>query len=124
MAFSSRAEVVADAGVNALAGQLLNGLPTRLQRRMAEVVNELGEELSHARWRERVYQARCAAGMLVSGAFDVASSQLIAGSSNVGARPAQLIASWEPLRDLARFAVSEEYLLLRWNSVDAGRRRR
>jgi hypothetical protein len=91
---------------------------------MSEVVHELGDELSHARWRERVYQARCSAGMLVSGNFDVAASQLIAGSSNAGARAAQLIASWEPLRDLARFAVSEEYLLLRWSSVDSGRRRR
>lgn len=123
-AFSARPDVGADSSVNALAGQLLNGLPTRLQRRMSEVVHELGDDLSHARWRERVYQARCSAGMLVSGAFDVAASQLIAGSSNAGARPAQLIASWEPLRDLARFAVSEEYLLLRWSSVDSVRRRR
>jgi hypothetical protein len=123
-AFSTRVDAPTDPGVNALAGQLLNGLPTRLQRRMSEVVHELGDDLSHARWRERVYQARCSAGMLVSGAFEVAASQLIAGSSNAGARPAQLVASWEPLRDLARFAVSEEYLLLRWNSQDANRRRR
>jgi hypothetical protein len=123
-AFAARSEGPTDPSVSALAGQLLNGLPTRLQRRMSEVVHELGDELSHARWRERVYQARCSAGMLVSGNFDVAASQLIAGSSNAGARAAQLIASWEPLRDLARFAVSEEYLLLRWSSVDSGRRRR
>ncbi|MFO0630863.1 MAG: hypothetical protein U0325_35270, partial [Polyangiales bacterium] len=56
-AFSSRASHSTDSGVNALAGQLLNGLPARVQRRMSEVVHELGDELTYDRWRERVYQA-------------------------------------------------------------------
>ncbi|MEZ4392573.1 MAG: hypothetical protein R3A48_15910 [Polyangiales bacterium] len=123
-AFGEDRESHRDAAVSALAMQLLDGLPARAQRAMADAVASLGERLTYEAWREAVQHARFNAAMLVSGAFDVASAQLIAASANPGARAPQLIATWEPLRDLARFATSEEYFLIRWSVSDAARRRR
>lgn len=123
-AFGEKNDSHPDAAVSALAMQLLDGLPARAQRAMADAVAALGERLTYEAWREAVQHARVNAAMLVSGAFDVASAQLIAASANPGARPPQLIATWEPLRELARFATSEEYFLIRWSVNDAARRRR
>jgi len=124
LAFGPPAEDRPDPGVASLAGRLIDGLPARGQRRMQELVAELGPRLSYLAWRDAIAQARSFAGLLVSGSFAVAARELIALSPHAGASPAKLIATWEPLRELARFAASEEYLLLRWHLEESARRRR
>lgn len=123
MAFGPPQELRADPAVASLAGRLLDGMPARAQRRMQDLVAELGDRAAYVPWRNAVAQARAFAGLLVSGSFPVAAQELVALSPHAGAAPSTLIATWEPLRELARFAASEEYLLLRW-SVDEGARRR
>lgn len=123
-AFGQSLDTPADAAVRALAMQLLDGLPARSQRALGDVVLNLGDRLTYDNWRDAVQQARSNAAMLVSGAFDVAAAQLIAASANPQGRAAQLVSTWEPIRELARFATSEEYILLRWTLSESARRRR
>ena len=69
-------------------------------------------------------QARARAGLLVSGDFFESSRWLLASApAEVPRSLSWAFVEWEPLRDLLRFAVSEEYLMLRWPNSD-GRRRR
>lgn len=124
LAFGPPSELRAEPSVASLAGRLIDGLPARAQRRMQDLAADLGPRLSYVAWRDAVAQARSFAGLLVSGSFGVAAQELIALSPHAGSKPAKLVASWEPLRELARFATSEEYLLLRWHVDESARRRR
>jgi hypothetical protein len=110
--------------VAAAAAQLMDATPTRLHRQLRAYVEELGGSLTPARWRAVIDQARARAGLLVSGDFFEASRWLLASAPvEVPRSLSWALVEWEPLRDLLRFAVSEEYLMLRWPNSD-GRRRR
>ncbi len=79
---------------------------------------QLGDRLTWASWREAVAHAQMHAAMLVCGDFRTAAESILRGApQGVSREPAQALASYPPLRALARFAVSEEYLLLRWQRV-------
>lgn len=113
-----------DPAVAAAAAQLMDATPTRLHRQVRAYVEELGPALTPARWRAVIDQARARAGLLVSGDFLESARWLLATApSEVPRSLPWAFVEWEPLRDLLRFAVSEEYLLLRWPNTD-GRRRR
>jgi hypothetical protein len=106
------------------AAQLMDATPTRLHRQVRAHVEELGGSLTPARWRAVLDQARARAGLLVSGDFFESSRWLLASApAEVPRSLSWAFVEWEPLRDLLRFAVSEEYLMLRWPNSD-GRRRR
>lgn len=110
--------------VAAAAAQLMDATPTRLHRQLRAYVEELGPSFTPARWRSVIDQARARAGLLVSGDFFEASRWLLASAPmEVPRSLSWALVEWEPLRDLLRFAVSEEYLMLRWPNSD-GRRRR
>ncbi len=123
-AFGAPSSDKVDPAVAATAAQLMDATPTRLHRQVRAYVEELGPSLTPARWRAVIDQARARAGLLVSGDFLESTRWLL--SSAPPEVPRSLpwaFVEWEPLRDLLRFAVSEEYLLLRWPNTD-GRRRR
>ena len=113
-----------DPAVAAAAAQLMDATPTRLHRQIRAYVEELGGSLTPARWRAVIDHARARAGLLVSGDFFESSRWLLASAPlEVPRSLSWALVEWEPLRDLLRFAVSEEYLMLRWPNSD-GRRRR
>lgn len=113
-----------DPAVAAAAAQLMDATPTRLHRQVRAYVEELGPSLTPARWRAVIDQARARAGLLVSGDFFESARWLLATApAEVPRSLPWAFVEWEPLRELLRFAVSEEYLLLRWPNADARRRR-
>jgi hypothetical protein len=104
-----------DPAVGRLASRIFDALQPRVQRRAQDLVAQLGDRLSWASWREAVAHAQMHAAMLVCGDFRTAAESILRGApQGVSREPAQALASYPPLRALARFAVSEEYLLLRW----------
>ena len=123
-AFGAPASERVDPAVAAAAAQLMDATPPRLHRQIQAYVQELGPALTPARWRAVVDQARARAGLLVSGDFFEASRWLLASAPvEVPRSLSWALVEWEPLRDLLRFAVSEEYLMLRWPNTDNRRRR-
>jgi hypothetical protein len=98
-----------------VAARLVDGVLPRVQRRLEDLVGELGDRLTAEAWRSAVSHAQHRAGLWVSGDFGAAAEALLAGAPREVPRDVgQALLEWEPLRDLARFAISEEYLLLRW----------
>jgi hypothetical protein len=117
VAFGGRSEGGrVDPAVGRLARALVDGLSPRTQRRVEALVAELGTRLTYAAWRDAVEVARMLAGMLVAGDFEPASQEVLAAYPWAGPSPAEAIRVHQHLRELARFAVSEEFLLLRWRT--------
>ena len=113
-----------DAAVARLATLLQDSIPAKAQRRVRELVDELGSAFTWASWRKAVAIARTRAGMLLAGDFGVAAMEVLATDATADADTRKAIVTHEPLRDLARFATSKEYLLLRWQVDETGRWRR
>ncbi len=101
-----------------LAQELLATLSPRTQRRLEDLLRQLetaGTPFTEERWQYAMEIARARAGLLVSGDFGVAARMVVArhrGGGEPDVRGA--LDTLEPLRDLARFAVSEQYLAVRW----------
>ncbi|MFO0607371.1 MAG: hypothetical protein U0324_29675 [Polyangiales bacterium] len=111
-----------DASVSRIAARLYEGIPPRALRRLQDLVEQLGPRLTWPAWQGAVAAARDHAAMLVCGDFRAAAEALLEEAPPDVPRDASAaVASWEPLRDLARFAVSEEYLLLRWQRLRVDR---
>ncbi len=107
-----------DPTVARLATRVFEALPPRAQRHAQDLVAQLGDRLTWQTWREAVAHAQMHAGMLVCGDFRTAAENILLGApAGIPRDPAEALASYPPLRALARFAVSEEYLLLRWQRV-------
>ncbi len=107
-----------DPAIGRLATRVFEALPPRTQHRAQELVAQLDDRLTWPSWREAVAHAQMHAGMLVCGDFRVAAENILSGAPSAVPRdPAAALAVYPPLRSLARFAVSEEYLLLRWQRV-------
>ena len=107
-----------DPAIARLATRVFEALPARTQRRAQELVEQLGDRLTWQSWREAVAHAQMHAGMLVCGDFRVAVENILHGApASIPRDPVTALAVYPPLRALARFAVSEEYLLLRWQRV-------
>ncbi|MEZ4409988.1 MAG: hypothetical protein R3A52_26460 [Polyangiales bacterium] len=97
------------------AGRLVDTIAPRIQRPLRDLVMELGPRLTPGAWRSAVHQARVHAGLLVSGDVSAAlESVMRAAPEAVPRDPSRALAVYEPLRELVRFAASDEYLLLRW----------
>lgn len=104
-----------DARVAKIAGRMLDGMTPRLQKRLRDLVNELGPRLTWAHWNNTAQIARVNAALLISGDVRTAVEEVLGASPRgVPGDPAVAARTYEPLRELMRFASSEEYVLLRW----------
>lgn len=104
-----------DARVAKIAGRMLDGMTPRLQKRLRDLVNELGPRLTWAHWNNAVQIARVNGALLISGDVRTAVEEVLGASPRgVPGDPAVAARTYEPLRELMRFASSEEYVLLRW----------
>ncbi len=107
--------------VTRLARELVAALTPRSQKRLEDLLAELAVSktpFSETTWVAAADRARARAGLLSSGDFAVASQMVVirhrgGGSADVPAEIHKL----EALRDLARFAVSDVYLRMRWESI-------
>ena len=102
-----------------IAQELIASLSPRSQKRLQDLLRTLddaGMPFTEERWLYAMEIARARAGLLVSGDFGVAARMVVARHRGGGGEPdvRAALATLEPLRDLARFAVSEQYLALRW----------
>ena len=114
-AFGTEAPGKLDAPVARLATRLFDAVPPRQHRHVQDLVAQLGAKLTWSAWRETVAHAQMHAGMLVCADFRVAAESILRGAPpTVSRSPREALDVYPPLRALARFAVSEEYLLLRW----------
>lgn len=114
-AYGRQSSARLDPAVATLAARLVDGQPPRTQRRLEDLVRDLGERLDADIWSHAVTQAQARAGLMVSGDFAAAAEVMLREAPpEVSRDPRLAILNYEPLRELARFAVSEEYLLLRW----------
>jgi tetratricopeptide (TPR) repeat protein len=110
------------ATVTRLARELVAALTARSQKRLEDLLVELSRSpmpFSEQNWLAIADRARARAGLLTSGDFAVASQMVVirqrgGGTADVAAEIHKL----EALRDLARFAVSDAYLRIRWDSVN------
>jgi tetratricopeptide (TPR) repeat protein len=103
-----------------LAAKLKKNVPYKVSKRLVELFQELGStSWSSVRWRTVVHQTGNRAGLLLSGDLRTAVEILIQERSNgVSAEPSadelrELAKSYEPFRELLRFALSDEYFHLR-----------
>ncbi|MDP3274731.1 MAG: tetratricopeptide repeat protein [Deltaproteobacteria bacterium] len=105
------------------ARDLVELLPPRAQKRIEEILEEQSHSaggFSESLWIEAMEGARARAGLLACGDFAVASQIVVVrslGGGNANVRDA--IATLESLRDLARFAISDFYLRIRWDSASS-----
>jgi len=116
-------------GTAQIARELVSAMAPRTQRRAQELLAELdrlGRPFTYESWLNLSECARVRAGLLVSGEFEIAARIVVSRHRPTGGEPDVLgaLASVEPLRDLARFAVGEQYLLSRWRPDQIVRPRR
>ena len=105
-------------GTGEIAGNLRKNVPYKVSKRLVEVFQEMGStSWSSVRWRKVVAETGNQTGLLLSGDLQAAVRSILrAGKLDADAEPrelARLAASYEPLRELLRFAVSETYFRLR-----------
>ncbi|MDB4980264.1 MAG: Tetratricopeptide 2 repeat protein, partial [Myxococcales bacterium] len=103
------------------ATDLKKNVPYKISKRLVELFQELGTTpWSSVRWRSIVQATGNRAGLVLSGDLATAA-RLVAGQNGHAGLPAPasadelraLARTNEPLRDLLRFAISEDYFVLR-----------
>jgi hypothetical protein len=92
-----------------VAARLVDGVLPRVQRRLEDLVGELGDRLTAEAWRSAVSHAQHRAGLWVSGDFGAAAEALLAGAPRevsarcgAGAAGVGATARPRPLRHLRR----------------------
>ena len=98
--------------------KLKKALPYKLAKRLAELLTENNETpFSSARWRSVVLDTGARAGLLMCGDLKVAAGIVLREQSpDAGTDPEsfrEIARTPGPLRELLRFAVSDEYFILR-----------
>ena len=118
---SRRRATVSDA-TEELAAKLKKNVPYKVSKRLVELFQELGStSWSSVRWRAVVHQTGNRAGLLLCGDLRTAAKVVLTdrgatSSSAPDASPDELMSlakSHEPFRDLIRFALSDDYFMLR-----------
>jgi hypothetical protein len=118
----SRRRASASDAADELAARLKKNVPYKVSKRLVELFQELGStSWSSVRWRAVVNQTGNRAGLLLCGDLRAAAAILLRERPNAGATrelPAAdelraLASSYEPFRELIRFAISDEYFHLR-----------
>lgn len=107
----------ADGGVDP-AGELKKNVPYKVAKRLVELFQEQGTtSWSSVRWRTVVQQSGNRAGLLLCGDLKTAVRLVLNGGATTkeypGAELRALVATNEALAELLRFAISEDYFLLR-----------
>jgi tetratricopeptide (TPR) repeat protein len=108
------------------ARDLVAAIPPRAQKKIEELLaamDERGAPFDEAGWVAASERARARAGLFASGDFAVAAQLVVVKQKGGGdADVPGSIGKLAALDDLARFAISDPYLRLRWETV-GGRRR-
>jgi hypothetical protein len=108
------------------ARDLVATIPPRSQKRLEELLATLaarGQPFTEASWVEFAERARARAGLFASGDFAVAAQLVVVRHKGGGeADVPGSIGKLPALDDLARFAISDPYLRLRWEVLGARRR--
>lgn len=108
------------------ARDLVATIPPRSQKRLEELLATLaarGHPFTEASWVEFAERARARAGLFASGDFAVAAQLVVVRHKGGGeADVPGSIGALPALDDLARFAISDPYLRLRWEVLGARRR--
>lgn len=108
------------------ARDLVAAIPPRAQKKIEELLaamDERGAPFDEAGWVSASERARARAGLFASGDFAVAAQLVVVKQRGGGdADVPGSIGKLPALDDLARFAVSDPYLRLRWETI-GGRRR-
>ena len=103
------------------AAKLKKNVPYKVSKQLVDLFQGLGAtSWSSLRWRTVVHHVGNRTGLLLCGELAIAANILVRESGTVGdgtqATPdeiRQLAQTHEPLRELLRFAISEDYFLLR-----------
>ncbi|HEV3030548.1 MAG TPA: tetratricopeptide repeat protein [Polyangia bacterium] len=106
-----------DAGADP-ATDLKKNVPYKVSKRLVELFQELGTtSWSSVRWRAVVQHTGNRAGLLLCGDLKTAARLVLEEGAPLADRPAEdlraLAKSHEAFRDLLRFAISEDYFVLR-----------
>jgi hypothetical protein len=117
----SRRRAVAGDAAAEQAAKLKKNVPYKVSKQLVELFQALGSaSWSSLRWRAVVHQVGNRIGLVLCGDLGTAATIVIResgatpeGQSLDGEALRQLAQSHEPLRELLRFAVSEDYFLLR-----------
>ena len=114
----SRRRATASDATEELAAKLKKNVPYKVSKRLVELFQELGStSWSSVRWRAVVHQTGNRAGLLLCSDLRTAA-RLVLVDRGVMAEmsPEELMSlakDHEPFRDLVRFALSDDYFLLR-----------
>ncbi|HET6148528.1 MAG TPA: tetratricopeptide repeat protein [Polyangia bacterium] len=116
----SRRRANASDATEELAAKLKKNVPYKVSKRLVELFQELGStSWSSVRWRAMVHQTGNRAGLLLCGDLRTAARFVLSERSNgtgPDSSPQELLVlarEHEPFRDLIRFALSDEYFVLR-----------
>jgi golgin subfamily B member 1 len=102
------------------AAQLKKALPYKVSKRLAELFASVGNTpFSSARWRDVVEESGNRAGLLMCGDLDVAARIVLADKLQMPVAEVDVAMLLDhatqpgPLRELLRFAISDEYIAVR-----------
>ena len=116
----SRRRASASDATEELAAKLKKNVPYKVSKRLVELFQELGStSWSSVRWRALVHQTGNRAGLLLCSDLRIAARVVLAergSGATPEASPEEMIglaAGYDPFRDLIRFALSDDYFLLR-----------
>jgi hypothetical protein len=114
----SRRRAAASDATEELAAKLKKNVPYKVSKRLVELFQELGStSWSSVRWRAVVHQTGNRAGLLLCSDLRTAARLVLADRGVVAEMsPEELMSlakDHEPFRDLVRFALSDDYFLLR-----------
>ena len=116
----SRRRANASDATEELAAKLKKNVPYKVSKRLVELFQELGStSWSSVRWRAVVHQTGNRAGLLLCGDLRTATRFVLSersSGSGPESTPEELLLlarDHEPFRDLIRFALSDEYFVLR-----------
>jgi hypothetical protein len=100
-----------------MAAKLKKNVPYKVSKKLVELFQELGStSWSSVRWRSVVHQTGNRAGLLLCG--DLRTAAVALAKEKLSGSPSatelrELATKYEPLGDLIRFAISDEYFHLR-----------
>jgi hypothetical protein len=116
----SKRRATASDATEDMAAKLKKNVPYKVSKKLVELFAELGStSWSSVRWRALVQQTGIRAGLVLCGDLRTAVDKLVGERPNGASQTPspselrELAVKYEPLSDLIRFAISDEYFHLR-----------
>ena len=114
----SRRRATASDATEELAAKLKKNVPYKVSKRLVELFQDLGStSWSSVRWRAVVHQTGNRAGLLLCSDLRTAAKLVLADRGAIADMTVEELISLakdhEPFRDLVRFALSDDYFVLR-----------